>query len=318
MQKLQNKLKSHKKISIFNNILSISVIILLGGLTALFLILYINSCGGFLYENRTILIALLVATISILCSVAIIFQLSDKKFVFRFLFVALTFLLIAVFLLYVFKITSFWQKFNSLESIKNCVLSFGYFSVIALIFIEILQVLFLPIPAILTLLVSVLLYGEFYGALVFFIGVFLGSILAFLIGKKLGRRAVSYLIGEKNLQKSLNFIKNKDKFALTFAFFMPFFPDDLLCFVAGLSSISLKYFTLIIGFSRLISSIFLSFSISGKLIPFNTFFGALFWIIAIILVVVLTIFIYKNGEKISAKLFLKNRLKSKKKRIINF
>ncbi len=312
MQTTSNLTKNRNKISLLNSVLSISVIILLGGLSALFLILYVNSCGGFLVEKRGVIVALSVAIISIICSIAIIFQLTDKKFVFRFIFVALIFVLFAVFLLYVFKITGFWQKFNSLESLKVYVLSFKYFSVFALVLIEIMQVIFLPIPSIVTLGVSVLLFGSFFGALISFIGVFLGSVLAFLIGKKLGRRAVSFLIGEKNLQKALALIKNKDKFVLTFAFFMPFFPDDILCFVAGLSSISFGYFILIIGFSRLISSLFLSFSISGKLIPFNTFFGVIFWCLAFVLVIVLTILIYKNADRLEEKFFSKTRLKSRK------
>ena len=66
-----------------------------------------------------------------------------------------------------------------------------------------------------------------------------------------------YWVGKENLDKALKAVKGKDKAILTFMFLFPFFPDDILCFVSGLSSMSTGFFIIMITITRFIS-IFIS------------------------------------------------------------
>ena len=79
-------------------------------------------------------------------------------------------------------------------------------------------------------------------------------------------------------------------------FLLPVFPDDVLCFVAGLSSMSLWLFLGVILVSRVLAVFTTSYSIS--LIPFNTWWGILTWVVFVIAVVILFVVLYKKSDAI--------------------
>ena len=144
-----------------------------------------------------------------------------------------------------------------------------------------------------------------------FIGIIIGSFIGFFIGKYLGYKVVTWLVGKETLDKWLNAVKNKDRIVLTFMFLFPMFPDDVLCFVAGLSSMSTPYFMVMVTISRIITISVTSYSVNGSLIPYNTWWGLLIWAVIIAFTVIATILIYKNGDKIErkfVKLFRKKKL----------
>ena len=95
-------------------------------------------------------------------------------------------------------------------------------------------------------------------------------------------------------------------------FLLPIFPDDILCFVAGLSTMSLRYFSGMMVISRVLALSATCYSID--LIPFNTWWGLMLWGIFLVGIVVAFIAIYKNLDKLQrfCKQW-KNRKKSKKK-----
>ena len=160
----------------------------------------------------------------------------------------------------------------------------------------------LPIPGFVAVASGVALFGPNLAVLYSFIGILLGSIVAYFIGKKLGYNVVKWLVGKETIDKWLLAVKNKDRIILTFMFLFPLFPDDVLCFVAGLSSMSTRYFLIMITITRIITILVTSYSVNGNLIPYNTWWGLLIWAIVIVLTVVFTVFLYKNGDKIEKKI----------------
>ena len=123
------------------------------------------------------------------------------------------------------------------------------------------------------------------------------------------------LVKKDNLDKVLKAVKGKDKAVLTFMFLFPFFPDDILCFVSGLSSMSTAFFIVMIVITRFISIFISCFAYDGALIPYDTWWGLLLWGVFIAVTVVLTIVIYKKGDKIEA--FFKDKFSKKKKNCKN-
>ena len=81
-------------------------------------------------------------------------------------------------------------------------------------------------------------------------------------------------------------------------FLFPFFPDDVLCFVAGLSSMSVPYYIVMITITRIINIVVSSYSINGSLIPYDTWWGILIWIGVFVAVAALCYVVYKYGDKI--------------------
>lgn len=195
----------------------------------------------------------------------------------------------------------FLENFNSINDFREYVSSFGNASVIIFIALQFLQVVILPIPSIITTGAGVLLYGPLKGALFSIIGIVSGSIFAFFIGRTFGYNVVKWLVGEEALKKALSSISKSDKLLLPFTFLFPFFPDDLLCFVSGLTTVTPLYFIVTVLITRTIAVTFSSFSISNNLIPFNTWWGIILWMLFFAFTIFLTFYISVNGEKIKNK-----------------
>ena len=92
---------------------------------------------------------------------------------------------------------------------------------------QFLQVVVLPVPSIVSTLAGVALFGAFKATVFSLIGIITGSLVAFVIGRKLGNKAVSWLVGEDTLEKWQKKLKGKDNLVLTLMFFLPFFPDGM-------------------------------------------------------------------------------------------
>ena len=125
-----------------------------------------------------------------------------------------------------------------------------------------------------------------------------------------GYKVAGWLVGKENLDKGLELVKGKDKVILTFMFLFPFFPDDVLCFVAGLSSMSVPYYIVMITITRIINIVVSAYSVNGSIIPYNTWWGILLWIAVFILVAALCYVIYKHGDKIEN--FFKSKFSKRK------
>lgn len=179
------------------------------------------------------------------------------------------------------------------------------------ILLQYLQVVLLPIPGFVSTAAGVALFGPFIAMLCSFIGVLLGSLTAFWIGRKLGYKAVSWMVGEEQLDKWLKKVKGKDNLVLTVMFVLPLFPDDILCFVAGLSSMSWQYFTAIVLLARAVGIAGTCYSVN--FIPFNTWWGIAIWVGIVALVVAVCVLLYKNMDRINGWFQKKFRRKRKKK-----
>ena len=217
---------------------------------------------------------------------------------------------IAVISIYILKTSGFLTKIDSVEKFRNYIASFGSYAIIFFTLIQFLQVVVLPIPAVITVGAGVLLFGPLKGAIFSCIGIIAGSIVAFYIGRIFGFKVAKWLVGEDGLNKGLKMLKGKDKVILTFMFLFPFFPDDVLCFVAGITTMSSSFFLTMIVITRIISVFASSFSMNNNIIPYDTWWGLVLWAIFIAFTVFAMFFICKKGDKIEKFL---SKKKNKKK-----
>ncbi len=286
------------------NLFSITAISLIGILCVVFIKLYVDTFNyGFINEFSFIISAISIGLINVITLLIICFYRANLGFIYKLFVFVLFIIFFTIITLYFLKKTGLIDKINSVEQFRGYVSSFGSLAVVIFIAFQFLQVVILPVPAIVSVGAGVLLFGPFKCAIYSFIGIVLGSIVAFYFGKIFGYKGVSWLIGKDNLDKSLKSIKGKDKLLLTFMFLFPFFPDDILCFVAGIASISPLFFIIMIIITRFISIFVSTFSMNNNLIPYNTWWGILLWVVFFVITIVLAIFIYKKGNDISKKLF---------------
>lgn len=299
------------KSKILIDILSILLIVLIGSVGVIFSILYIETfTKGVVKQYSALITSFSVGIITILTIFSIVLLKSKHKIICKILIVSIILISITLLSLYCLKVSGFLDKVDSVDDFRNFISSYGSFAVLMFILIQFLQVVVLPIPSFITVGAGVLLFGALKGAIYSCIGIILGSIVAFYIGKLFGIKVAKWLVGEENLEKGFKIIKGKDKVILTFMFLFPFFPDDILCFVAGITTISPLFFIIMIFITRIISIFCSSFSINNSIIPYNTWWGITLWILFFALTILLSIFIYKKGDKIEA-IFKKRRKVSK-------
>ncbi|MCH4889585.1 TVP38/TMEM64 family protein [Acidaminobacter sp. JC074] len=138
--------------------------------------------------------------------------------------------------------------FTSQDKLNAFLNGFGYFSVVVFILFQAIQVVIPILPGSLGCLVGVIFYGPVYGFAYNYIGISIGSIVAFYLARRYGTSFVKSITKPKDYDKYskwMNSLKNFDKwFALLI--FSPIAPDDLLCYLAGLTRIQTKKFVTII------------------------------------------------------------------------
>ena len=279
--------------------MSVLTVSLLGCAGIVFAVLYIETfSNGFVAEYSTVLITVSSAIITVLTMLAIMFIGKTSGILHKLFFITVFLIASVLAALYILKISGFLDKIDSVEDLRSYISSYGSYAALAFILIQFLQVVVLPIPAFITVGAGVLLFGPLYGAIYSCTGIILGSLVAFFIGRLFGVKVARWLVGQENLEKGLKTIKGKDKIVLTFMFLFPFFPDDILCFVAGITTVSPLFFVIMIFITRIISVFASSYSMNNSIIPYDTWWGILLWIIFFIITILLTVLIYKKGDKI--------------------
>lgn len=250
------------------------------------------------FSGKDITKSTIVSIVVVLFSVVILLRKSNKKLIFNIFNFFILFLAITLVIFYFLKTTGLLNKFTTIEKFREFISSFGYLAVLIFILFQFLQVVILPIPGVVSVGAGVLLFGPFLSALYSCIGIIIGSLCAFYIGRRFGGKGVSFLIGKYNLEKGLKLLEGKDKYLFTFMFLFPFFPDDLLCFLAGVTKIDHKFFIIMVVLTRIISIYTSAFSLNNNLLPYNTWWGILIWLIIFIVLMIISFTILKGKKDI--------------------
>lgn len=138
-------------------------------------------------------------------------------------------------------------NFNSLESFQKYIGGFGIFAPMILIFIQLSQVVLPILPAVVGYAAGSVLFGWFGGFLCNYIGISIGSLLAFYLARRYGASFVQNHVSQETYEKYAHWTQKKGfLWFLILTIFLPVAPDDLICFLAGLTAISWKRFCVII------------------------------------------------------------------------
>ena len=198
------------------------------------------------------------------------------------------------------------SKFNSAEKIQAFLAKYGAYAGLIYILIQFLQVTIIPVPAAITTVAGVALFGFWQTFLYSIIGIMCGSMFAFFLGRRFGVKLIIWLCGQSVYEKYTKLTKGKDKIVLTMMFLFPFFPDDLLCIAAGITDMKYWEFFVIMLFTRPINILIMEGAFKGiSSIPL-TGYGIPIWIALIggTLAIVAIAFKYsKNIEDILMNLF---------------
>lgn len=161
-----------------------------------------------------------------------------------------------------------WQPlydlFSNSERIRQLVADAGPWGPLVFILLQVVQVIVAPIPGQAVGFVSGFLFGTWWGTLYTMVGAAIGFTLIFIFARKLGRPFVEHFADKKHIDKFDYFTNsNNGVFALFLVFLLPAFPDDIICYIAGLSKIKISTLIIISLLGRLPGYLVLNFAGAG-------------------------------------------------------
>lgn len=146
--------------------------------------------------------------------------------------------------------TGFFEAVSTPQSMEEYIRRFSPYSQLVFFLLQLATVILAPIPSNLTAAAGGILFGTVQAFLLTFGAVVLGSVIVFLLARWLGQGFVERFVNEKVSGKYLELIRVKRDTFLTLALLFPFFPDDLLCILAGLTDIPLRRYVIIVALAR--------------------------------------------------------------------
>ena len=289
---------------VFNKIVSLMIPLLSAVAVVVFTVFCMaNFKSGFLHDHADVITSVSVSVEILYVAAMVVFRIRKTGVVYKFLLTGLVLAAVILVGLFILQETGVLDKIDSQEALQDLIESTGVWGPLVFIVLQALQVFLLPIPGVLTVGAGVFLFGPVKTCLYSYIGIVGGSMIAFWIGRVIGYKAASWLVGRDALDSWLHKVKGKDRRILTAMFVLPVFPDDVLCFVAGLSTMTWKYFIVMQLISRGISVVLTSFSVGGMIIPYNTWWGILCWGVIGVAIILLFVLIYKKGDAMEAWFF---------------
>lgn len=210
--------------------------------------------------------------------------------------------------------TGLWDKVNSPQKIKDLILSMGFYGRSIFVLLQFLQVTFLPLPASIVVIAGSLVYGPLQASILSLSGILLGSALAFFLGKTFGKKLVVFMVGQESCDKWVKYLDN-GKYSYVIMMLLPFFPDDVLCLVAGVTDMSWPFFIVTQFLTRPVGIVTTAYLGGGELIPYSGW-GLAVWAVIIIIAIALIILTTKYNSQIESfinKVFRKRTKKASNK-----
>ena len=198
--------------------------------------------------------------------------------------------------------TGFFEAVSSEEGIKTYIESSAPWSHLVFFFLQLVSSIVAPIPSNITALAGAILFGTIPAFLLTWSAVVLGSLIVFFLARGLGQDMVSRFVGRKLSSRYLDVIRRKRDAFLFMAFLFPFFPDDILCILAGLTEISWKRFLMLCLVARP-WGLLVSCAVGGSALDFPLWAMVLLGALGVAVFVLALIY----GDKIEEKLMEKFR-----------
>ena len=162
---------------------------------------------------------------------------------------ALTVLLLGAGGLFLYR-SGFFAACTSIPALRAYIDRSAPYSHLTFFVVQLLSVVLAPIPSNLTAAAGGLLFGTWPAFFLTYGAVMAGSLLVFWLARTLGRDFVDRVVSRKLAEKYQKVIREKTTVFLALAFLFPYFPDDMLCILAGLTPITFGRFALLALFTR--------------------------------------------------------------------
>jgi len=180
---------------------------------------------------------------------------------------------------------------TSKDKIVNFIASLGILAPIVFIFLSIIETVVAPIPGQIIGLAGGFIFG-WWGLALNFIATGIGCFIVFYLSRRFGRPLAEKMIKKASLDKFDHLTQEKGSLVFFLIFLIPGLPNDIICYIAGLTEIPIKRLMLLVLLGRLPSMIMTNFIGAGlsedSLLPI--------FIITIITVILLAIIIVRRDK----------------------
>ncbi len=144
-----------------------------------------------------------------------------------------------------------WNLFQDRHQLKVVLRSYGPYSPLVFILLQIIQVVVAPIPGEAIEFLGGYVFGVWAGMLYSMIGLILGSWSAFGIARIFEKQAVEKFVSPK-LRRKFDYLIGHEGVILSFLLFLiPGFPKDTLCYILGLTRMHWGIFLIISTIGRI-------------------------------------------------------------------
>ena len=167
------------------------------------------------------------------------------------------------------------------EALRVWLRQFGVLAPIVFILIQAVQVVVVPIPGQVIALTAGYLFGPLAGTVYSLTGVLIGSAVAFSLAKRYGRSFVEDVLHDDVIARFDDSVERVGVLGLFVLVLIPGLPDDAICFLSGLTTLSLSTFLVVISIGRLPAYAFTVYA--GGQLASGRFLSAIVIISAVIL-----------------------------------
>lgn len=251
----------------------------------------------FLNKMEWYMQALAYTALSVFTAGSLIFSVMRREALARSLFV---FNIVAALIISLFAVLSaggIMESLSDMGKIKEIIVSAGAFGYLIYSFILILNVVVLPMPGFVFILAGVAIYGPYQAILINYVCTVAGSVIAFFIGRIFGYRAVVWCVGREATEKYTKMLGIKGNLLFVIMQALPFFPDDILCMVAGLTKMRFRFFLISMLAVRPLYIVPVSLLGTGNVIPLSGW-GIPVWIAIFAVIAVVFLMFCKYQLKI--------------------
>ncbi len=148
-------------------------------------------------------------------------------------------------------IQEIWRLYQEREVAREFILGLGPWGPLAFIGLQVLQIVFSPIPGEATELLGGFLFGKWLGFAYSMVGLTLGSLLAFFIARSFRGLAQKILESNPWYRRLDDLLEHQGLFVCFLLFLFPGFPKDFLCYLLGLSTMPWPAFAVITFLGRI-------------------------------------------------------------------
>jgi len=141
--------------------------------------------------------------------------------------------------------------FADRTTVQEFVTRFGPWAPISSILLHVAQVLLAPIPGQVIDAANGYLFGAAWGTVYSLVGVIIGSSLAMALARRFGRPWAERLITRETLERLDGYSQQRGALFFFVVFLFPFLPDDVACFLAGLTPLPLPELVVLATIGRL-------------------------------------------------------------------